>query len=146
MGKANLQYLLKNCGSRGCVAVLLAYLAGCQHMEFDRNELAWQALHAVDVAQTLNAASDPCYIEDAWLTAKLIGEQPSNGEVLLWGLGTAVLHAVIADVMQDRGAPQWLQNAWDYGSITLTGFAVKRNHDQGVRAYGVNEDVAGCYR
>ncbi|TDJ30338.1 MAG: hypothetical protein E2O59_02720, partial [Gammaproteobacteria bacterium] len=53
------------------VALLLALFASCC-LTLDRNELTWQTLHAVDVAQTLNAANDPCYIEKAWLTQRMI--------------------------------------------------------------------------
>lgn len=141
-----LLYLLESCGFRGCLIALLGLLAGCQNLELDRNEIAWQTIHLVDVAQTLNASSDPCYIEDAWLTAEIIGEQPSEAEVLLWGVGTAILHVVIANVLEDRGAPQWLQKAWDYGTITYTGYAVKSNYNEGVRMFGANQDVTGCNR
>src|SRR5690606_24078535 len=64
-----------------CGLLVLAasvWLGGCQGM--DRRELTWQTLHAIDVAQTLNAASDPCYEEKAWLTQRLIGAQPSDAE------------------------------------------------------------------
>jgi len=74
------------------VAACVLLLSGCQSM--GRDEMTWQMLHAMDVAQTLNAASDPCYKEDAWLTKRLIGEQPSDSEVLAWGVGTAGSAAV----------------------------------------------------
>jgi len=138
-------YRLREKTSCGTVLVLLVVLSGCQSLELDRSEIAWQTLHAMDVVQTLNAAGDPCYIEDAWLTEKIIGDQPSDAEVLLWGIGTAVVHALVANILEDR-APQWVQKVWGYGTITLTGYAVMSNHDEGVRAFGSNEDVAGCNR
>ena len=36
---------------------------GCQSLEFSNEEIAWQTLHAVDIAQTVSAAQDPCYVE-----------------------------------------------------------------------------------
>ena len=49
---------------------------GCQSLNLSNEEIAWQTLHAVDVAQTLSAAEDPCYVEAAYFTRQLIGEQP----------------------------------------------------------------------
>jgi hypothetical protein len=118
-------------------------LGGCQTM--DRQEMAWQALHAMDVAQTLNAAGDPCYKEEAWLTTRLIGEQPSDGEVLVWGIATAVVHAWISNTLEQRGAPVWLQAVWGLGTLGHTTYAVASNHDAGVRPFGDNRPVAGCY-
>lgn len=139
--------------SRSCPAacrfvvapVLLCLLAGgCQTM--DQDELAWQALHAVDVAQTLNAASDPCYMEKSWLTKRMIGEQPSDAGVILWGIGSALVHKWVADQLEQRDAPRWAQTVWSYGTITHTGYAVMTNHENGVRPWGENENHDGCYR
>ncbi len=119
-------------------------LGGCASL--DRQELTWQALHAVDVAQTLNAASDPCYKEDAWLTSRLIGSQPNDAEVLAWGVGTAVLHAWISSALEERGAPVWVQRVWDLGTLGHTTYAVVSNHSEGVRPFGSNREVDGCLR
>ena len=127
------------------VALLLAlFVSGCQTL--DRNELTWQTLHAIDVAQTLNAANDPCYMEKAWLTQRLIGEQPSEASVVLWGVGTAIAHKLVADLMERRGAPGWAQKLWDFGTISHTGYAVVTNHHNGVRPWGDNQLHNGCYR
>lgn len=127
-------------------ALLLAVqglLGGCQTM--DNQELAWQALHAVDVAQTLNAAGDPCYREEAWLTKRLIGEQPNDAEVVAWGVATAVVHAWVSYNLEEHGAPRWLQKVWDLGTLGHTTYAISSNHDAGVRPFGDNRPVAGCY-
>lgn len=107
--------------------------------------MTWQGLHAMDVAQTVSAARDPCYEEDAWLTQKLIGSQPSTGEVLLWGVGTSLAHAWISNTLADQNAPRWLQKTWSYATITSSGFAVASNHSEGVRVFGDNKSVEGCY-
>jgi hypothetical protein len=122
---------------------VLWLLGGCASM--DRRELTWQAVHAVDVAQTLNAASDPCYQEEAWLTRRLIGAQPSDAEVLAWGVGTAVFHAWISDALEARGAPRWVQKVWELGTLGHTSYAVGTNHQEGVRPFGDNEPVPGCF-
>ena len=120
--------------------------AGCQSLSLSREEWAWQTLHMVDIAQTANAARDPCYIEDALITQELIGKQPSTTDVLLWGAGISVGHAWISHLLEDRGAPKWVQKTWSYATLTSTGLAVATNHAEGVRAFGDNQPVDGCYR
>ena len=122
---------------------LLTLTFGCQSV--DRQELAWQGLHVVDVAQTLNAASDPCYEETAWLTEKIIGKQPSDAEVLAWGVGTALVHMWVANQLERRNAPRWLQMTWSLGTIGSTGYAVVDNHQNGVRPWGNNVDHDTCF-
>jgi len=119
--------------------------AGCQSLELSSEEIAWQTLHAVDIAQTLSASQDPCYVEDAYVTRQLIGSQPNAGEVLLWGAGMAVGHAWISGLLEDRNAPRWVQKTWSYATITGTGLAIATNHAEGVRVFGSNKPVDGCY-
>lgn len=119
------------------------WLAGCSSMS--REEKTWQVLHAMDVAQTLNAASDPCYKEKAWVTKRLIGEQPSDGQVLAWGVGTAVMHAWVSSNLEESGAPRWVQKLWELGTLGHTSYAIGSNHDAGVRPFGNNRDVENCY-
>lgn len=126
------------------LAASLWWLGGCQSL--DREELTWQTLHAMDVAQTLNAADDPCYKENAWLTKRMIGEQPRDGEVLAWGVGTAVMHAWVSNSLERRGAPVWVQKVWELGTLGHTSYAIGSNHQAGVRPFGDNREVPGCYR
>ncbi len=119
--------------------------AGCQTFEFSNEELAWQSLHAIDIAQTVSAAQDPCYVEDAYLTRKMIGSQPSTGEVLLWGAGMAAGHAFVSGMLEQHHAPRWVQKTWSFATITSTGIAIASNHSEGVRVFGDNEPVDGCY-
>jgi len=112
----------------------------------DKRELAWQALHAVDVSQTLNAASDPCYEEVSWMTRGLIGAQPSDAEVMVWGIATSMAHMWIGKKLEEHRAPGWVRAVWDLGTIGQTGYAVVNNHRNGVRPWGDNELHSGCYR
>ncbi|MGE0621160.1 MAG: hypothetical protein AB7I04_21920 [Pseudomonadales bacterium] len=121
------------------------FSAGCQSLELSGEEITWQTLHAIDVAQTLSAADDPCYVEDAVVTRALIGSQPSQGEVLLWGAGMAVGHAWVSSFLQNQDAPMWLRKTWSYATITGTGIAIASNHSEGVRVFGDNKAVEGCY-
>lgn len=124
---------------------MLAWLGGCQSLSMDRQELTWQTMHALDVAQTLNAASDPCYKENAWLTKRMIGEQPNDAEVIAWGVGTAVFHAWVSNRLDERGAPVWVQKLWELGTLGHTTYAVGTNHENGVRPFGDNRTVENCY-
>lgn len=123
-------------------AVML--VGGCQSM--DRPELVWQTLHAVDVAQTLNAASDPCYREVAPLTQAMIGSQPKDHEVILWGVGVSLAHAWIARRMETSNAPRWLKTTWRTVDFSTKTGTVLNNHRIGMRMFGDNRDVAGCTR
>ena len=131
--------------SQHLLILLSLPFAGCQSLNLSNEEVAWQTLHMVDVAQTVSAAKDPCYIEDAWITQRLIGQQPSAGEVLLWGAGIAVGHAWVSHQLEDRGAPGWVRKTWSYATLTSTGLTVVSNHAEGVRAIGDNDPVEGCY-
>ena len=127
------------------LAIVLAtpFFAGCQSLS--NEEIAWQALHAVDVAQTISAANDPCYVEDALVTRQLIGADPSTGEVLLWGAGMAVGHAWVTALLERNDAPGWVQKTWSYATITGTGLAIPNNHSEGIRVFGDNRPVDGCF-
>jgi uncharacterized membrane protein len=118
--------------------------AGCQSLNLSNEEIAWQTMHAVDVAQTLSASQDPCYVEDAMVTRQLIGSQPSTGEVLLWGAGMAVGHAWITKTLERNDAPIWVQKTWSYVTITGTGIAIASNYSEGIRMFGDNQSVEGC--
>lgn len=60
---------------------LIFLIAGCETMP--RGEIYFQGLHAVDVLQTLNGpARDACFKETAPVTRRLIGDKPSEGQVL----------------------------------------------------------------
>ena len=122
---------------RSVALATLICLCGCQSVS--REEWVWQALHTIDVAQTLNAADDPCYVESAWLTQQIIGEQPSNGEVLAWGVGTAFIHMLISRTLESRDAPQWVQKAWSVTTIAHSAYAVNNNYREGVRMWGDND-------
>ena len=50
------------------ILCLLVLSGGCQNMT--PQERTWQSLHAIDVAQTLNATSDRCYREVNPLTRR----------------------------------------------------------------------------
>ncbi len=132
---------------RGCFVLVCAVLmTGCQAIKsLPDREVAWHALHAIDVAQTLNAAQDPCYIEAYPITQSLIGEQPSNAEVFAWGVGTAAGHYLVSRSLEHFNVPQWVQKVWGYTTVGHTTYTIASNHRNGVRMFGDNSDVAGCF-
>ncbi len=103
-------------------------------------EIAWQTLHAIDVAQTVNGpAGDPCFMEADPLTSSIIGEQPSKTEAIAWGLAAAGLHAGITWTLQRYDAPEWAQLGWQALTFTNTAYAVAQNHQHGIRPWGEND-------
>ena len=122
--------------------LVIALLGGCASLDnMSRGEKTWQALHVIDTLQTLNAANDPCYRESNGLTASLIGEQPSSGEVLAWGVGSAILHAGVSHLLEKHEAPRWVQIGWDVISIGTVMHTIARNHTEGIRPWGNNVSV-----
>lgn len=122
---------------RGALLLLIPLiLAGCGSMS--PTERAWQTLHLIDVAQTIDGpALDPCFKEGS-ITRHLIGDKPEPAAVVAWGIGLSVLHAA---------ADRWLQNAelpapieWTIRSVDLgyKGFTVANNHARGIRLAGRN--------
>ena len=119
-------------------------VSGCQSL--DSAEVTWQSLHMIDFAQTYNAIDDPCYVETNFFTQRLIGEHPTETQVMAWGIGTAVTHWFVAEMLDYYDAPIWLGLAWDLGTIGQTGYTVAQNRDAGVRMWGENETFEGCTR
>ena len=107
-------------------------------------EKTFQTLHAIDFLQTYNATDDSCYFEADPITQRLIGRDPSPGEVVLWGVGVAVLHHWVSREMRENGVPKWAQTTFDLLTIGGTGYTVASNHENGVRMFGDNQPVPGC--
>jgi len=127
---------------RTFILTVMVLASGCTSTP--HAELAWQALHAVDVAQTLNIVNDSCYVESNPITTSLIGEQPSTGEVIAWGVGAGFLHYGVSRYLEHTDAPRWMQNTWQAITLTTTVGAVYSNHREGIRIGGSNEPFEGC--
>lgn len=109
-------------------------VAGCA--ELPRAELAWQAVHAVDVAQTVQIARAPCYRESDPVTSAAIGEHPSTAGALTWGVGVAALHAGVTLLLERGDAPAWVRAAWQAVTIGNSAYFVKNNAEQGIAPWG----------
>lgn len=128
LGRTHTAAYRQRCGISS--AALAFMLAGCSSVP--RAELAWQALHAVDVAQTVQIARSDCFWEDDPITSKLIGEHPSTGEAIAWGVAWGGLHLGVTRMLEAWEAPRWAQVGWQALTIGNTLSAVKNNIDQGI--------------
>ncbi len=130
---------------RTVLAVSVAAASGCASLDMPRSEIAWQTLHAVDAAQTLSIARDPCYIESDPLTRAVIGERPSTAEVAAWAIGSAVIHAAVSNKLE-RHAPGWVTTVWHSLSLGSKGLTIASNHAEGVRITGDNASRTGTLK
>lgn len=123
---------------------IIALLActGCANMS--KSEIAYHTLHAIDVAQTINHGSDPCYREATPMTRSLIGEHPDAGEVIAWGVASSLVHYYVSRKLEQHDAPRWARIGWQSINIGIKADAVVSNHRIGVRPWGDN--VGGCNR
>lgn len=131
------------------VAVLAcALLTGCVTLPQVNTggEVAWQALHAIDVAQTVHgAANDPCYEEGDPITRRLIGSKPSPGGVAAWGLGLGALHYGVHWALADR-APAWLDTLYEALSVAGQAAVDHHNYSIGVRIGAQNRFDPYCHQ
>lgn len=122
-------------------------LTGCAALPPDSKlpEAAYQALHAVDFAQTVQIARSPdCYHESDPLTKRLIGEYPTEGQVrAAWAL-TSALHLAITGWLDrevdatDSKAWRIARGAWHVVTIADAGREVVHNHSLGLKPFGGN--------
>ena len=112
-------------------------LSGCAASP---TEKAWQALHVIDVAQTINGpARDDCYREAHW-PKYVIGDKPSTEAVIAWGVVIGVAHYAFDRWLTETGRadhPAW--RALRVLDLTYKGYTVGNNHHIGVRPWGANQ-------
>lgn len=125
---------------------------GCSSLRFQNDstrtaELSWQAIHAIDTAQTVTIArSAPCLYEANPLAAAIYGsEHPSVRRVLATNAAMASLHWAVGSWLDRRteralqresgsvGAWYVLRGAYYLLSILGSGAAVAGNVQLGVR-------------
>jgi transcriptional regulator with XRE-family HTH domain len=129
----------------GFSAALIAIsLTGCAALS-QPQEMAWQSLNAVDMAQTYSGAGDRCYGEGNPVTQALIGEHPTHTAVVLSSTGYALAHAAISEALLDHDHPT-LEKIWQYATLIDKAYAVGHNYYIGIRIGGSNKPVDGCSR
>lgn len=128
------------------VIPLLLLSVGCSSLPKDplwKAELGWQVLHGVDVLQTVNGPgrNPECFYESGFITKDLIGEHPSTGQVIAWGVGSSLLHFGVTSLLDHINAKPWVKIAWQGVTLTTTSATIIQNHREGVRPWG---DNVGC--
>lgn len=127
-------------------------LGGCAtYADMSKMEMAWQAAHLIDVAQTMSVDGDPCFYEAAQPTATLIGDHPSAEETLVWGVAASVAHAYVGSwIDNSERLPKWSKVALRAVDFGLKVNAVTHNYSIGIRIGGVSKNThpnrpAYCY-
>lgn len=117
-------------------------LSACESMSPYEN--AWQAMHLVDVAQTIEgAASDPlCHSEGDPITRSLIGEHPHRDEVIAWGVGVSVAHYFLGRWLDNSDWPDGVKHLVRSIDLGYKGLTIGRNYDNGIRIFGDNAPCA----
>ncbi len=117
------------------LAALGVLLTGC--VQFDntwrtenrRLETAYQIVHAVDFAQTLQIENRPELRESNWL----LGDHPTKGKIFVGYMVTAYGHTLITDQLDKRNAPVWVCRTWQALTILDAANAVRGNYQLGLK-------------
>lgn len=119
---------------------ILIMLTGCE--TFNRNsEIAWQTMHIIDIAQTVQTAKNPhCRSEGNALTQKIIGKHPSESNVYKWGIGSAIAHYFIFKWIDKKAKKDNLNVGLRVLDNTSKFVTIARNHGNGVRVNGLSTD------
>ncbi len=128
------------------LALLLLTSFGCASLPKDpywKAELAWQIGHGIDTFQTINGPgrNGHCFEESNPVTKRLIGKNPSVGQVAVWGVGTGLAHYGVSKWLESVNAKPWIKGAWQAVTIYYVADTIIGNHQEGVRPWG---DNIGC--
>ena len=126
--------------TRALIVIAALGLGGCAtYADMSKMEMAWQAAHLVDVAQTLSVGDDPCYFEANLQTSALIGEHPGTGEALVWGVASSVAHLYVGKWIDNSELPEWSKVALRAVDFGIKVDAVAHNYQIGIRIGGTNK-------
>lgn len=75
--------------------VILFFISVESKAEISDDEAIWQAMHMIDVMQTIEIAHSDYHAEGENLTNFLISSHPNDTQVYAWGIGSAVAHYFI---------------------------------------------------
>ena len=108
-------------------------------------EGAWQASHAIDIAQTIHGAGmdSHCYYESDPITRHITGTHPSQSGILAWGIGYAGFHYAVSRFL-DAHAPPWIAQTWSWLSLADTAYANVHNYSVGIRIGAPNTFQPPC--
>jgi hypothetical protein len=131
------------------VGIVLTQCARVRSGELALEETAFQALHLVDMQQTLSLRHHPCvhtkfFPNGQWYDEQCheegtgaldagwaIGKHPSDRAVYGYFAGEGALHAAVSYLL--RGRP-WAFRTWEAVTIGVQGFTVARNFHLGLQA------------
>ena len=92
-------------------------------------EYVYFAAEAADCSTTLDIKNHPGFIEEN----PLLGYNPSDGKIIGYCAGAALIHSAITYELVDQGVPRAIVNVWEYVSIGVeSGFAI-HNYSLGLR-------------
>jgi hypothetical protein len=116
----------------------LLLLATCAHAgdfttETIVEESVYQALHAVDISQTVYIAKHPDQFYEKEIDWA-IGRHPSEAHVLQFMVGDAVLHAAVTTALVRLDAPAWATRTWELVTIAASVNNVRGNFKIGIKA------------
>lgn len=112
-------------------ALVVLLLAGCASWtpETRREEIAFQALSAVDATQTIRIAREPDRFSES---NPILGEHPSTRRVATYFAANGVLHFAATSLLEEAHAPQWLVRTWEAVGIVIEGRDVALNISHGI--------------
>lgn len=108
-------------------AVLALALAGCASLPPE--EIAYQTVHAIDTAQTLQIVHNPDKFRETNLT---MGEHPTTARVIGWAVTLGAVHYVVSDFLLVHDMPKTYA-AWQFVTIGITAKDVRNNYRIGLR-------------
>lgn len=132
------------------IAIILLFvylLSGCAAMlPKTPGEWAFQAANGMDMLQTINHGSDPCYVETNGFTNSILGDNPGTGETIAFFFAVSAIHRAISWELQEQDVPKWVQRTWEAVTFVPKAYTVYDNHQNGVRMWGDNKQIEGCNR
>jgi hypothetical protein len=126
---------------RAAVLIVGAALSGCSLSPETRiEEVAFQTIHLVDTAQTLDLRR--CHYQDRvfrendelFNSGWIIGHHPSDAAVYQYMAAEAAAHAVVTWALS-RYAPPWGARGWEFVTIGVDGYTVEHNFSIGLRTH-----------
>lgn len=112
----------------GCAAgLMLLFGTGCGVSDWAKRETVWQALHAADMSQTLQAVSNCNSGGTRGESNRILGDCPSHAKTYRYFGITAVGHYMIADALPEDAA-----RGFQWGTSIYVLSAVKHNWELGL--------------
>jgi len=104
--------------------------------QFAAEEVLFQALHVVDLGQTLDIKHHPDIQETNMSnggSSDVIGHHPNDAKVVGWMITEAMVHFVVTDYLIRSDAPKWMVHGWEAVTIGVQAGVVHNNFSLGLR-------------